>query len=75
MVEQRHVEKLTELTEQTNKAFGFEIIAIDFMLNKNTAEFYFTEINLNPGWAQSDHDVTGVDVIGLTADYFEELCK
>jgi hypothetical protein len=45
------------------------------MLDKDTDIFYFTEINLNPGWGPPDRAAAAVDVIGLTADYFEEICS
>lgn len=70
-----HLAEMTELAKKTYEIFKFEIFVADFMLNKDTNEFYFTEINLNPGWGQTDYEATGVDVIGLTADYFEEMCK
>ena len=68
----QHVAELSKLATQTHAAFGFEIFVVDFMLDKNTDIFYFTEINLNPGWGPPDHAAAGVDVISLTADYFEE---
>jgi glutathione synthase/RimK-type ligase-like ATP-grasp enzyme len=70
-----HTAEITKLATQTHEAFGFEIFVADFMLDKNTGLFYFTEINLNPGWGPPDHAAAGVDVIRLTADYFEEMCS
>lgn len=66
---------LTQLAEASFAAFEFEIFVADFMLDKNTNQFYFTEINLNPGWGKTDEIASGIDVIGLTADYFENLCS
>jgi len=65
---------LTELSKKVHRVLGFDIFVADFMLDRNTNTFYFTEINLNPGWGQSDLAATGVDIIGLTADYFEKIC-
>ena len=73
--EDEHTELLTKLATKTYTAFDFDIYVADFMLEKHTNQFYFTEINLNPGWGQTDLDATGVDVIGITADYFEEVCS
>lgn len=67
--------ELTTLAEKAATLFSFEILAIDFMLNKDTNEFIFTEINLNPGWEKSDEQATGVDLSLMTAQYFESLCS
>jgi glutathione synthase/RimK-type ligase-like ATP-grasp enzyme len=69
-----YTKELTKMGRETSDIFNFEIFVADFMLDKNTNEFYFTEINLNPGWEKTDREITGVDVIGLTADYFENRC-
>jgi len=73
--EPKYTERLTELSKIAFQIFGFEIFVADFMLDRDTDTFYFTEINLNPGWGPADHQATGVDVISLTADYFENICK
>lgn len=70
----KHTKELTQLAKITFAAFDFDIFVADFMLDKNTGEFYFTEVNLNPGWGETDRVATGIDVIGLTADYFEKIC-
>jgi len=75
LADPQHIAKLTELAALTYKAFEFEIFVVDFMLDKDTDIFYFTEINLNPGWGPPDRAAAAVDVIGLTADYFEEICS
>lgn len=67
--------ELTTLAQKVFAVFGFEIFVADFMRHKETNAFYFTEINLNPGWGTTDHAATSVDVISLTADYFEKLCS
>lgn len=72
--ETEHTNELTHLAKKVFAIFEFDIFVADFMLSKETGEFYFTEINLNPGWGQPDYDATGVDVIKLTADYFETIC-
>ena len=71
----RYTQELTRLTNDLFSIFDFEIFVADFMLDKNTDTFYFTEINLNPGWELSDMEVTGIDVTKLTADYFERICS
>lgn len=71
----QYIETLTKLAQTTFAIFGFEIFVADFMLDKNADQFYFTEINLNPGWGKTDEVASGIDVIGLTADYFEKLCS
>jgi len=71
----RYLDVLTELATKTYTCFDFEIFVADFMLTKETDTFYFTEIHLNPGWGNTDEIASGVDVIGLTADYFEEVCS
>ena len=75
IADQQYTPELTQLTNGLFSIFDFEIFVADFMLNKDTGEFYFTEINLNPGWEISDMEVTGVDVTKLTADYFERICS
>lgn len=75
LADPQHIAELTKLAALTYAAFEFEIFVVDFMLDKNTGTFYFTEINLNPGWGPTDHAVAGVDVIRLTADYFEKICS
>jgi glutathione synthase/RimK-type ligase-like ATP-grasp enzyme len=75
LADPQHTAELSKLAAQTYAAFGFEIFVADFMLDKNTDIFYFTEINLNPGWGPPDLAAAGVDVISLTADYFEEICS
>jgi glutathione synthase/RimK-type ligase-like ATP-grasp enzyme len=75
LADPQHTAELSELAALTYDAFAFEIFVADFMLDKNTDTFYFTEINLNPGWGPPDLAAAGVDVIGLTADYFEEICS
>lgn len=72
-VEPELVSILSTLAEQSAHAFNFEILATDFMHHKETGDFYFTEINLNPGWEISDKDATNVDLTAITADYFESL--
>jgi glutathione synthase/RimK-type ligase-like ATP-grasp enzyme len=72
--DEKYAVNLTKLAKLAHKAMEFEIFVADFMLEKNTDEFYFTEVNLNPGWGQTDQDAAGVDVISLTADYFEKKC-
>jgi len=72
-LDQVHTEELTKLTQTTFNIFEFEIFVADFMLDKNTGKFYFTEINLNPGWEIFEADITGIDVIRLTIDYFEKI--
>lgn len=67
--------QLTKLSQKTFSAFGFEIFVADFMLDKNTNEFYFTEINLNPGWSPIDEAAAGANITSLTADYFERICS
>jgi glutathione synthase/RimK-type ligase-like ATP-grasp enzyme len=71
----QHIAELTRLAAVSHEAFDFEIFVADFMLDKNTNTFYFTEINLNPGWGPPDLAAAGVDVIALTADYFQEICS
>ncbi|MEY3784159.1 MAG: hypothetical protein RLZZ230_481 [Candidatus Parcubacteria bacterium] len=73
-VEERYVERLTAKAKIAAALFNFEIIAVDFMLHSETGEFYFTEINLNPGWEISDKLATGVDLTTKTVDYFEHIC-
>jgi len=73
--EAQYIPKLIELAQKTFAVFTFEIFVADFMLDKNTNTFYFTEINLNPGWGESDRIASGIDVIGLTADYFEAMAQ
>lgn len=70
-----HLEQLSSLALATYTAFGFEIFVADFMLDKHTNTFYFTEINLNPGWATPDNQAAGVDHSKVTADYFEKICS
>lgn len=69
-----HTKRLHALAATTFTAFGFENFVVDFMLEKNSHELYFTEINLNPGWGETDLASTGIDMIAITADYFEGLC-
>jgi len=75
LADPRYTAELSKLAARTFAAFGFEIFVADFMLDKNTDIFYFTEINLNPGWGPPDQAAAGVDVMGLTADYFQEMCS
>ena len=70
-----HRQKVMELAVKTYKAFEFNLFVADFMLDKNSDKFYFTEINLNPGWGDIEEDATGVDLINLNADYFEKICS
>lgn len=70
-VEDEYRQKLEELGLAVAEIFDFRICAIDFMLHKNTKEFYFTEINLKPGWEESDKIATGSDMSALVADYIE----
>lgn len=72
-VEPELVSELSDLAEKAAKAFDFEILATDFMRHRETGEFYFTEININPGWEISDMDSTDVDLSSVTADYLESL--
>jgi len=74
-VEEKYIDKLTELASKVAALFDFEIMAVDFMLHSETDEFYFTEINLNPGWEISDDIATGVDLSAVTVDYFEKICN
>ncbi len=69
-----HTDRLHELAKIAYRAFGFENFVVDFMLEKDTNQLYFTEINLNPGWGHTDLESTGIDMIAITADYFAELC-
>jgi glutathione synthase/RimK-type ligase-like ATP-grasp enzyme len=69
-----HTDRLHELAKIAYRAFGFENFVVDFMLEKDTNQLYFTEINLNTGWGHTDLESTGIDMIAITADYFEELC-
>lgn len=71
--ESDHLAALTELAQATAQAFVFEIFVGDFMLSTDNGEFYFTEINLNPGWGQTEPAAAGVDMIALMADYFERI--
>jgi len=75
VAEPQYTPQLTELAKVVFATFSFEIFVADFMLDPNTGTFYFTEINLNPGWGKTDHAAAGVDVISLTADYFEKICS
>jgi glutathione synthase/RimK-type ligase-like ATP-grasp enzyme len=68
-----HTNELTKLAKTAFETFGFEIMVVDFMFEKHTKQFYFTEINLNPGWYKSDFDITGVDAINLMANFFEKI--
>jgi glutathione synthase/RimK-type ligase-like ATP-grasp enzyme len=73
-VEPEMIDSLQSYATKAGKIFDFEIIAVDFMLHRESQELYFTEINLNPGWEISDREATGVDLSSVTADYFERLC-
>lgn len=75
LADPQHIAELTRLATISHEAFGFEIFVADFMLDTHTNIFYFTEINLNPGWGPPDLAAAGVDVIALTADYFQEICS
>lgn len=72
-VEDELIQTLSEVANRTAKAFKFEIIVADFMRHKENGEFYFTEINLNPGWQKTNKESTGVDMSEAVADYFESL--
>lgn len=74
-VEKELISELTSLATKTASLFDFEVLAIDFMRSSENNEFYFTEINLNPGWEISDENATNVDLSAVTADYFESLVK
>ena len=74
-IEKNHEAELTRLTAEVQKLFDFEIIAIDFMVNTEEQKFVLTEINLNPGWQNSNETVTGINFSQHTAIYFENLCS
>jgi len=71
----QYIPELTKLAEHTAAIFDFEITVADFMLDKNSGEFYFTEMNVNPGWQLSNKQITGIDVTNSVIEYFEKLCS
>ena len=70
-----HTTEITKLAKKVFTIFGFDIFVVDFMLEKNTDTFYFTEINLNPGWVNTINEVTPFNRSAIAADYFEEICS
>lgn len=73
--EKTYPEQITTLADITYRAFNFEIFVVDFMLHKATEVFYFTEINLNPGWVGEINEITTVDRSTVVAEYFEKICS
>lgn len=71
-VEEDHREVLAREAISIAALFGFAITAVDFMKHSETGEFYFTEINLNPGWETSDRDATGVDLSEVVTDFLTQ---
>ena len=70
-VDDEKKQELYALAEKLAPLFGLDICAIDFLHSSKDGEFYFAEVNLNPGWEYSDIKATGVDMSVLTADYIE----
>ncbi len=71
-VEEERKAELIERAEKLAPHFGLGICAIDYLCG-NDSVLYFAEVNDNPGWEASDSDATGVDLTGITLDYFETL--
>ena len=63
------------LAERISGMFGLEMHVVDFMVHKKTNEYYFVEINDNPGWETSDKEATGVDMSARVIDSFEKACE
>jgi RimK family alpha-L-glutamate ligase len=68
-------EVLYPLAERVADVFGLEMHVVDFMVHKETKEYYFVEINDNPGWEMSDMEATGVDMSAKVIDSFEKACE
>jgi len=73
-VEGKYHDTLSKQAIAIATLFGFEITAVDFMRHQESGMFYFTEINLNPGWEISDKEATGVDLSPVVAKYLENAC-
>jgi RimK family alpha-L-glutamate ligase len=63
---------LFALAERVAGAFGLELHVVDFMVHKETGQYYFVEINDNPGWEMSDQEATGVNMSAKVIDSFEK---
>lgn len=74
-VDETQKQTLFGLAEKLAPHFGLDICAIDFLHSTVNNDYYFAEVNLNPGWEYSDKDATGVDMSALTADYLEARAK
>jgi len=64
---------LFPLAEQVADLLKLDLHVVDFLRSKESGEYYFVEINDNPGWGLSDKDATGVDMSALVIDYFERV--
>ena len=64
---------LYPLAEKITQSMELNICAVDFIVRNTDGEYFFTEVNLNPGWELSDQDATGVHMSALVIDYFEKI--